>query len=159
MKIAAIITALMLLAGCAFLGWMYMSCTVSLVATQVIATEAADQPETFNQLKEQVADSRMPGTLFRSEDMGEAEDYVFYTYTLRLKNNCFVTADMVEMQVTPQAEDVLQMGATQIHSIPAGSTGEVSATILSRSGGHSVREIQVTFYVWGMPFSMKVTGK
>ncbi len=35
--------------------------------------------------------------------------YEFFTYTVRLKNNCLLNCDMVELQVTPRDGDIIQL--------------------------------------------------
>ncbi len=58
---------------------------------------------------------------------------------------------------TPMEGDVLQLGDTEPHSLDSGRDADLSATILTARGMHSVREATVTYYFWGIPFSTKLT--
>lgn len=83
--------------------------------------------------------------------------YQFYTYTVRLRNFSMLTCDMVELQVTPREGDVLQMGNEQSKALSAGATGDISATVLTSVESLPVRELIITYYVWGIPFTVKTT--
>ena len=124
----------------------------------VIAVEAATQPELFSQLRQQVESGSVLGTAYTSQTwLDGAENYQFYTYTLRLRNDCFVPADMIEVQVTPMDGDVLQIGDYSVKQLTARTTGDLQVTILTAIGMHPVRELNVSYYVWGMPFTLKTT--
>ena len=53
--------------------------------------------------------------------------------------------------------DVLVIGDTAEHKLPAQDSADLSATILTSRSMHSVREATVTWYVWGLPFSARLT--
>ena len=155
MKYAAIAAALLLIASLVGVGALYLTANVTVEAVGVVAVEASTQPEVFFSLKEQQQYGHITGTVYTSAPIGDAENYQFYTYTVRLRNNCFVTADMVEVQVTPMEGDVLQIGDDTARALPARSTGDITATILTDVNMHSVRELNITYYRWGGPFSLK----
>lgn len=138
-------------------GYLYFTANVLITDIECIATDAADQKETFDWLKTQTEEGTFVGTPFHTEEMGEAGEYQFLTYTARISNGSFLKAEVAEMQVTPMNGDVLQMAAEGLKSIPARRSGSVSATILTRKGGHNVRELVLTYYLWGLPFSERVT--
>lgn len=155
MKYAAIVAVLLLILTLIGTGYLYMTANVTVDAVGVIAVEAASQPVLFEELRQQTEQQRVLGTSFVSGPLGAPEKYQFYTYTIRLKNNCFVTADMVEVQITPMEGDVLQLGDSVARALPARTTGDINATILTDIGMHSVREINITYYMWGIPFHVK----
>ena len=95
--------------------------------------------------------------MYTSAPIGDAANYQFYTYTVRLKNSCFLAADMVEVQVTPMEGDVLQIGDTSAKVLAARTTGDIQATILTDINMHAVRELNVTYYMWGLPFTLRTT--
>lgn len=159
MKAFALILALLMVIGLLCAGWMFLTAGITVESVAVAATEAEAQQATFDLLKEQLADSRVLGTRFRPAELTDAEEYVFYTYTIQLKNSGFVTADMVELQVTPMPDDILQIGDTTIRSLAPGKNGSFSATILTERNTHSIREIGITFHIWGLPFTMKTTSR
>lgn len=157
MKYAAIISVILLVAALIGVGYLYMTATVTVEAVGVVAVEAANQPDVFEDLRQQQENGTVLGTSYVSTPLGGAEDYQFLTYTVRLKNNCFITADMVEVQVTPMDGDILQIGDATAYALTARTTGDITATILTDINMHSVRELNITYYMWGLPFSIKTT--
>lgn len=155
MKYAAIFMVLVLIASLVGVGYLYLTANVTVQAVGVTAVEASTQPTLFEELARQVENRQVLGTAYTSAPLGGIENYQFYTYTVRLRNNCFVTADMVEVQVTPMEGDVLQIGDDTARALPARSTGDITATILTDVNMHSVRELNITYYMWGVPFSLK----
>ena len=158
MKIIAILMVIALVTSVFGVGYLYMTASVVVTAVGMTATEASVQQATFDKLKTDVAQSSLVGTLFQSGvELGEAEAYQFYTYTVRLRNGCMLSCDMVELQVTPREGDVLQMGNEQARALSANATGDISATVLTTVESTPVRELIITYYVWGIPFTVKTT--
>ena len=158
MKAAAIISVILLIVCLLGIGVLYATSGTTVESVGVIAVEAATQPELFNQLRQQVESGSVLGTAYTSQTwLDGAENYQFYTYTLRLRNDCFVPADMIEVQVTPMDGDVLQIGDYSVKQLTARTTGDLQVTILTAIGMHPVRELNVSYYVWGMPFTLKTT--
>ncbi|MCH5286218.1 MAG: hypothetical protein J1E43_02255 [Christensenellaceae bacterium] len=158
MKAAAIVSVVLLIACLLGIGVLYATADMAVESIGVIAVEAATQPDLFNQLRQQVETGSVLGTAYTSQSwLDDASNYQFYTYTIRLRNDCFVTADMIEAQVTPMDGDILQIGDYTVKQLPARTTGDLQVTILTAVGMHPVREINVTYYVWGMPFTLKTT--
>ena len=157
MKYAAIFMVLLMIASLVGVGYLYLTTNVTVQAVGVTAVEASTQPALFEELARQVEEGRVLGTAYTSSPLRSVENYQFYTYTVRLKNNCFVTADMVEVQVTPMEGDVLQIGDDTARALSARTTGDITATILTDISMHSVRELNITYYMWGIPFSLKTT--
>ena len=90
-------------------------------------------------------------------DCAAVEDSQFLTYTVHLRNESFLRAEVAEIQVTPVSGDILQMAETAPASIPARAEGSVRGTILTGKDMHNVREMVISYYLWGMPFSVKTT--
>ena len=158
MKYFAIFTVLLLIVTLVGVGYLYMTANIVVEASGVIATDAQSQSALFGDLADQVRLGAVVGTLYTTpQELSGAENYQFYTYTVRLRNNCAVSADMVELQVTPMAGDVLQIGSSTDVKLPADSTVDVQCTILTDVNMHGIREVTVTYYIWGVPFSMKTT--
>lgn len=157
MKVVAILSVLALIAALVGAGYLYLNSTVVVEALGVSAVEAAAQEALFYSLRDQMENRSVIGTAYTTDLLTGPEDYQFLTYTVRLRNNCFVTADMVEVQVTPMQGDVLQVGDVTPRALPARSAGDIHATILTPIGMHNVRELNVTFYMWGVPFTIRTT--
>ena len=160
MKYIAILSVLVLIVTLVGVGYLYMTANIVVEAVGVIATDAPSQEALFNELKAQVRLGSVVGTPYVPDmELSGPEDYQFYTYTVRLKNNCTVPADMVELQITPMAGDILQIGSSADVKLPAGQTVDAIATILTSKDMHAIREVSITYYIWGVPFSMKTTVK
>lgn len=160
MKYFAILSVLILIVTLVGVGYLYMTSNIVVEAVGVIATDAPSQLAVFEELKDQVRLGAVIGTPYVSaQELGSAENYQFFTYTVRLRNGCAVPADMVELQVTPMAGDILQIGSFQDMKLPAHQTADFTATILTGVNTHAIREVNVTYYIWGVPFTMRTTIK
>ncbi|MGN1368587.1 MAG: hypothetical protein ACI4WX_06960 [Aristaeellaceae bacterium] len=160
MKYFAIFSVLILIVTLVGVGYMYMSANIFVEAVGVVSTDAPSQIILFEELREQLRLGAVVGTPFVStQELSDAENYQFYTYTVRLRNECAVAADMVELQVTPMTGDILQIGSFADIKLPAKQTVDASATILTDVNMHPIREVTITYYIWGVPFTMKTTIK
>ena len=158
MKYFAIITVLILIATLVGVGYLYMNANVFVEAVGVIATDAVSQYELYEDLRDQLRLGAVAGTPYiAATELSGPENYQFLTYTIRLRNNTSVPADMVELQVTPMAGDVLQIGAFEDVKLPAGRSVDATATILTDVNMHPIREVTITYYIWGVPFTLKTT--
>ena len=138
-------------------GYFFFTAKVTVAGCEINGSAASLQAELFEQIKQYTALNAFQGTIFTDEEIGDAADYAFITYTLRLSNQCLVPVDMIEIQIIPEDGDVLQIGDFELRSLEAKTSGNVSATILTGKDSHSVREVLVTYYVWGVSFSIRHT--
>ena len=157
MKKIAVILIILLLAAVGALGYLYMTSNILVRYDTCIATDAVTQTEYFNQLKTQISEGTFIGTLFEHTDPGDADQYQFLTYTVVLDNRARLDATTAEISVTPLKGDILQVGDPEERLVPAGETTALSVTIMTGKGMHNVREATVTWYIWGLPFTEKVT--
>jgi hypothetical protein len=138
-------------------GYFFLTAKVTVADCNIAGSTAGMQADLFQQIKEYSALEAFQGTVFSNEAIGDVADYAFITYTLQLSNQCLVPIDMIEVQVIPQEGDILQIGDFEVHSLQAKTRSSVSATILTAKGSHSVREVLITYYVWGVSFSIRYT--
>lgn len=156
LKIGAIVAASLLVVMLLMLTYLFLTAevTVSVVGSEGVS--AAEQSESFDTLKAALDQETFMGTLYQKPDQWKAaEDYVYLTYTISVNNGCLVPIDMIEVQVVPQPTDIMQLADLQPHSLNPKSQGNVTATILAPKDTHPVREIIVTYYVWGVSFQVK----
>ncbi len=158
-KYVAWFLIILLILALAGVGYLYASAHVIVEALGAQAFEAQSQQTTFDDLKRRLDGGTVLGTVFKSNSLGEASEYAFITYTVRLRNESLLSADMVEVQVVPTDADVLQMGGNGIKSLSPKSRGDIAATILTQRNNDPMREIIVTYYIWGQSFSIKETYK
>ena len=158
MKYFATISVLILIVALVAVGYMYMTANLYVEAVGVIAADAPSQLPLFEELREQVRLGAVLGTPYvTARELSGAENYQFLTYTVRLRNDTAVPADMVELQVTPMAGDILQIGSYTDVKLPAKQTVDATATILTEKDMHPIREVTISYYIWGVPFTTKTT--
>jgi len=138
-------------------GYFFFTAKVTVADCDITGRAASTQPDLLQQMKEYIALDAFPGTMFTEEEIGDASQYAFITYTLELSNQCLVSVDMIEIQVIPQDGDVLQIGDYDVHTLEPKTTGSISVTILTAADNHSVRDVLITYYVWGVSFSITTT--
>ena len=157
MKALSILMLLVFIASLVGVGYVYLTANVTVTATGIGVTEASAQPELFEELKTQVQEQAVIGTAYTTVVPEEAADYKYCTYRVQLKNNCLLDAEMVELQVTPRDGDVLEIGNQSVQTLKAGEETIFEATILTRLDSYTGREINITYYMWGKPFTLRTT--
>ncbi len=157
MKIAAVILIVLVLAAVCGVGYLYLTAKLDVRFVSCVATDAVSQADYFNSLKAKLSSSAFTGTRFSNEDPGSPDQYQFLTYTVRLNNHSFLKAEVIELRITPMGSDVLQVGDEVPHDLPSGRQTDLSAMILTTREMHSVREATVSYYIWGIPFTAKLT--
>ena len=157
MKKAAILTAalVVLLAGAMVYGLFNTSLQVIGKGLQVVP--ASEREAEFQQLQDAVSQRSLLGTLVQSGALSAAADYSYYIYTLRIRNPGLVAAEMVELQIAPISADVLFYGETGETVIGPGETRDVRCVLLTSGTPHAVRDMYVTYYLWGHPYEVKFT--
>lgn len=157
MKPLGIILIILVLVAVVAVGYLYLNAKLDIRFDTCIATDGMTQVDYFNTLRSKVAASTFVGTRFTNDDLDQADHYQFLTYTIKLDNHSFLKAEVIEIRITPMQGDVLHIGEEAAHDLPSGQQMDLSATILTERGMHSVREATVTYYFWGIPFSTKLT--
>lgn len=158
LKIAAIAAVSLLLVMVLLVGYLFLTAQVRVAEVKAQGLPAANDPAAFEALRASVEEGTFQGTLYQKPtEWKEAGEYVYLTYTLRLRNDCLVPIDMIEVQVVPQATDILQIGSFEVRSLDAKSEGELTVQVLAPKETHPVREMIVTYYVWGVSFNLKTT--
>lgn len=158
LKIAAVASVSILLVVVVLVGYLFLTAEVRVVDITAQGFSAADDPKAFETLKQSVEEGTFQGTLFQKPlEWKNAEDYIYLTYTLRIRNDCLVPIDMIEVQVVPQSDDILQIGDFAVHSLEQKSEGSLTVRILAPRTASPVREMIVTYYLWGVSGSLKTT--
>ena len=151
LMIALVVLALLLV------GYFFLTARVTIAAYKAEGALATQRQELYDEVATQLRQDAFIGTRFSSTPLAAADQYAFITYTLRLSNQCLVPIDMVEVQVVPDPGDLLQIGDLEVHSLDAKSQGDITATILTTKESNSIRELIVTYYVWGVSFTIRET--
>lgn len=154
LKAAAIASVSLLLVMALMVGYLFLTAEVQVVKISAQGIPLSEQE--LQKIKTSVAEDTFLGTLYQ-EPLEWGTDYVALEYTLRIRNNCLVPIDMIEAQVVPQSSDILQFADLDVHSLDLKSEGDLKVRILTPKDSHPIREIIVTYYVWGVSFSLKTT--
>lgn len=162
-KLAAISLILALVTG-AFTLWGFAGARLELRADRVRELDAQEYQARFERLKEQLNNRSVRGVVYGEALDGSASDYKILEYTITVRNRGLVRARMIEAVVLPLRGDILcysQQEARNLDvnsSIEAGAGQEITLTcyLLTRKDAHAVRDIQVSYYIWGNPFMLKV---
>ena len=132
------------------------------VQVSVTATPATQAQEMFDAVLSQVDNGTFGGTQFAPADGVSAESCTFLTYTVRLQNRGFFPAEWVSLAIEPAQDggDVLQIGGDGAHLLAAGSTGDLSATLL-RAGDATVtaRTLSISCYVFGKKYTVQAQAE
>jgi hypothetical protein len=157
LKAFAVIMIVLVLVAVAAIGFFCFSAKIDVRFVSCIATDGVTQVEFFDSMKKQVESGAFTGTSFSGATLGAADQYQFLTYTVRLENHAFLKAETIELRITPMEGDILQLGDENCYDLASGKQIEISATILASRSMHSVREGTVSYYLWGIPFTEKIT--
>lgn len=158
MKPIAIILVIVCLAAFTGIAYMYMNAVIEVTDVKTVIFEAGTQQALFDELKTQTDEKRLIGTMFADDMPQKSDDLVFLQYTVSLANNTFLNAEEAEIQITPVSGDILQIGETQPADIRAHEAGNVQAVLLTHGDTKNIRELTVTYYLWGIPFRYTTTS-
>ncbi|MDY5730201.1 MAG: hypothetical protein SPL05_01520 [Eubacteriales bacterium] len=157
MKALKYITLLLIMLTAAaifYAGFIYLHCTVDIVQVQVNSTASTQAYERFASDVQAIQNKTIAGRVFSQID--DTQDYYYVDYNVQIKNNLFVDMNAIELQILPKTGDVFQAEVAPAH-IAKQSDGIVNATILSSKNNIGTRDLQISYYVWGIPFSMRYT--
>lgn len=156
LKFAAIAAFSLLLVMVLLVGYLFLTAEVQVIDITAQGIPAGNDPEAFEALKASIEQETFYGTLYQKPlEWKDASEYIYLTYTLRIRNNCLVPIDMIEVQVVPQSDDILQVADLQVKSLDLKSEGELTVQILAPKDTHPIREMIVTYYLWGVSGNVK----
>lgn len=136
--------------------------TPQVASVQVSAVPAVQAQDTYDEIMRQIDEGTFAGRVFAQTQGLYPQDCTFLTYTVRLRNRGFFPAEWVSVDVEPaqQAQlsyDVLQVGGNGANVLPAGSEGDLSATILRVGDASSTaRNLRIVCYVFGQRMEFTV---
>ena len=156
LKFIAIASFSLLLVVLVLVGYLFMTAEVLITDVTAQGIPAQNNPQAFEKLKRSVEEDTFYGTLYQKPLVWQdASEYVYLTYELTIRNNCLVPIDMLEVQVVPQTTDILQLPDLKVKSLDLKSDGKMTVQILAPKDTHPVREMILTYYLWGVSGSVK----
>ncbi len=166
MKRAALAALTLMLAAGALLIWGLVGTRLDMTAHSPLTLPAEDHAAEFERLKKAAAAGSLIGTVYSSDSLGGAENYELIIYTVTLRNRGLLPAVMAEVNVSPADNDVLcytdgsASGEIPDITVPAGGSRDIRCVLLSRRVARqsAVRNLYVSYYIWGNPFTVRVTA-
>lgn len=166
MKVLAIVVLAVTIAGAGVVLYAVNTFTPVIEQTSVLVTPAAQAREIFDGALEQIGNGTFTGRVFAGTDAPDAQECTFLTYTVRLKNKGFFPAEWIALEITPKqdeggaAYDAFQLDNNGANVLGAGSTGDLSATILCvGDAADTQRDFTVTCYVFGRQITFAGTAQ
>lgn len=158
LKMAAIAAFSVFVVMLLLVGYLFWTAEVRVEQITAQGIPAENNPALFEELTQSVNENTFQGTLFHQpQEWKDASEYVYLTYTIRLRNDCLVPIDMIEAQVVPQSTDLLQIGNTDVRALAPKTAGEFQVQVLAPKDTHAVRDLIITYYVWGVSFTLRTT--
>lgn len=157
MKAFALMMMVVVLVFGAVLGYGLFHANLQVIGKDLQVFSAASQPAQFEQLRVAVERNALVGTWLKNTLLSDAENYQYHVYTLRVENKGLVDAEMVEIQIAPLGSDVLYYGESGEVIIKAGQTRDIWCVLLTEGQTHDVRNMYITYYLWGNPYEVKFT--
>ena len=157
MKAAGIILIIICIAALAGVVYYYASSSLTVSYVDCIATDPMSEPDLMQLLKEQLDNGTFTGMKLASDTSFSPAECLLYTWTVRISNRTRIPAKAAEIRIIPLSGDILQMPVPEETVIQPGEEGQITVTVLTGAKMHHVREAIVSWYLWGMPFSERIT--
>ena len=158
MKYIALLLVLATLATMGYGIYIYLNTNLEVVSVSVNSIEARNISDKFIADREDLTNGIKTGRVFTNE-LNNGNDYYYIEYTMQLENNLLVDAESLELQVVPKNGDVYQSLSNVLPIIKRNEKAELKANLLSKKTAMGIREFVVSYYVWGIPFSLNYTFK
>lgn len=153
---------LIFLAGLALWGlclwqWTHSELTAAAVTVQSEPAESC-QTQDLARIRRAVLNRSLLGFVYHEEPLAEEEELFFVTFSVKLRNDGLLPAEMVELSLTPFARDVCAYPASQKEVVIApGEEKTVTLILLTARKEEGARDLFVTCYEWGHPVRRKLT--
>lgn len=163
-KILAIVMLLVTIAGAGAVLYGVNTLVPEVAHTAVTVTPAVQVPDTFEAVMAQAEAGTFGGRMLLGGEDIAAEDAVFMTYTVRLKNKGFFPAEWISLQAAAREDvnlgthDILQTDQYGANVLPAGSEGDIAATVLTTiDAANTYTVLEGSCYVLGEKKTFSIT--
>ena len=151
-KFLTFITVLVLIAG----AYIYWAAELKVTPGGGLVESAADRASAFESIRQSSEIGSVDLIMFQDSIEYGPEQYVFVTYTLRMRNMNLLPAEWIQIDIAPQAGDVLMVRAT-VEDVPSFDEQLVSVVLLTdRTTASYARAATLSYYVYGHEFSVPV---
>ena len=105
LKIAAIASVSLLVVMVLLVGYLFLTAEVRVTGVEVVGVSAAQDPAAFEALKNAVVEETFQGTLYQKPlEWKDPSEYVYLTYTLRIRNDCLVPVSYTHLTLPTKLE-------------------------------------------------------
>jgi len=151
-KFLTVVTLLVLLAG----GYILWAAELKVTPGGGLVESAADRASAFESIRQSTEIGSPDLIMFEDSIAYGPDQYVFVTYTLRMRNMNLIPAEWLQIDIVPQAGDVLMVKAT-VEDVPGLSEQLVSVVLLTdRTTASYARAATLSYYVYGHEYSVPV---
>ena len=137
--------------------WQWTHVELSVAARSVRTVPAEEMKSNYEAVRRAVTNGSLQGVVYHAEALREAEACSFQFFILSLENRGLLPAEMTELQLTPFSQDICAYLSRQEVVIPPGGKKDVVLTLLTAGASPTVRDVTVTYYLWGHLYRQKLT--
>ncbi len=151
-KFLTFVTLLALLAG----GYVYWASALKTESAGFVVESAADRAQAFNGILSAMQADATGLTLYTTDVNPAPEQYLFLTYTLRVRNLNLLQAEWLQLTLETQDGDVLMVDPA-VEDVPALNEKLITVVLLTnRNTAGYERDARLDYYVYGHPMSIPV---
>lgn len=151
-KFLTLVTVIVLLA-CGYVIW---ASELSVSSAGAVIESAADRADAFESIRQMSEVGSTDIVMFRDGVEGEAADYSFVTYTLRVRNLNLLDAEWLQLELSSADGDVLMLKPT-VEDVAALNEQYLSVVLMTNRLTNSyTRSATLTYYVYGHAVSIPV---
>lgn len=151
--VACVLLVITVLVG-AFFGYVYYGAHMEILGVATSMVPATEVLATYEDILAQLDNGAFLGKQYHETDFLMPESFAFLTLTARLSNKGLFPMDWLQIEVEPDASDILQLYQERTPSLAGGNRADFSTTLLTRTGADASRLITVHYYFFGYKMSV-----
>ncbi len=150
MKIFAKCLTVIAIAALLLAGYVVIMSTAQVTAEGYRVEAAADREDSFNGIVNALRSGSDSIVSYDADEIGSVDQYVFVTYTIRLRNSDLLALEWIDLTVESQPGDVLLVKPA-VQDIPALNQSVLSYTIMAQRAGAPgyERAATLSYYIYG----------
>lgn len=167
MKKAALFFLSLALVLSGLLAYGYFNLKLQVVKVSATRMPALEQQAEFDRLSTLLSRNAVRGVVYDQQGFtGKASDYSLVQYVITLKNTGLIKAQVLEAQVIPKNGDVLCYSEQEAQGLEVNNPISLSpffelrlrVYLLTRQDTQDKRDIEISYYLFGNPVFLKVSG-
>ncbi len=136
--------------------YIFHACDVTVTSGGGLVESAADRIQAFDSIRYSMTVGSSSLVPYQTGISGNADQYVFVTYTLNLKNTNLLPVEWIQIDLQPQKGDVLMLKPA-VEDVPPFSEGIITLVLMTdRAAASYARSATLSYYVYGHEFKIPV---